>query len=497
MPVMESAVRLFVGLVISAHVGFGLSGLAVSDEPDVRRTPAVVAVEKAYPCVAAVYVQREGRLYSGSGTVIDPRGYVLTCDHILGGPSLVLLPDRPALRSKVVARLPERDLAILKVGSPQWPDEPAAVNDPLVGKPLPFVELGDSEQTMLAETVLNIGNPGGRGVIATQGIISSTGLVLANALASARRENDAGDRFVQFDAPSNGGNSGGALIDLRGHQIGIVTGGIRDEEGINYAVPIDAFRENLQAMLHAELRNRFTKSFEVAWNASVPTIGAVEPGGPAAAAGLKQGDTIVAVDGVPVASTLAFQLTTLDWKPDQLLTLACVHADGEQYAATVKLGQREPTKPVETNSPSKGLLCRSIKLAEEKNLVPIPTGRTTEQPPVVVPIPVANPPGLPGEDWYELDLTGFVRIPKDGIYRFELESDDGSALYIHDQLVIDNGQNHPARTRSTWQLLAAGDHPIRVCYYEATGEAKLELRIGEGLKNCEPVKPDQLFHVAP
>lgn len=472
-------------------------GVTRADEPDVRRTPTVVAVEKAHPCVAAIYVQRDGRLYSGSGTVIDPRGYVLTCNHILGGPSLALLPDRPALRSKVVARLPERDLAVLKLGRPQWPDEDRARNDPLADQPLPYITLGLSEESLLGETVLNIGNPGGRGVIVTQGIISSTGQILANALGMARRTNDPADRFVQFDAPSNGGNSGGALIDLRAYQIGIVTGGIRDEEGANYAVPVDAFRENLAAMLHAGLRGRFTTGLTVGWKSMQAIVSDIEPGGPADTAGLRIGDRIIRVNSTEIESPIGWELTALDWTEGDALEVVFERDGVELASQTLTLAKQEPLPAADVDNLQQGLLCRAAKIPDTAPAVPIPTGATDEKPAVVIPVPVANPPGLPADDWYELEITGYLRVPADGIYRIEIESDDGSVLYLHDQLVIENGENHPARTRSTWQLLEAGDHPIRISYFDAASLAKLELRIGSGLDDCKPVSPEQLFYAAP
>ena len=478
---------------------YGLIAVLVLASPvfsaeDVRRTPAVVAVEKTYPCVAAVYVQKDGRLISGSGTVIDPRGYVLTASHILGGPTLVLLPDRPPLKARTVASLPERDLAILEIGDLLWKTGPRAKPDPFAGKPIPFVALGQSSEILLGETVLNIGNPGGRGVVVTQGIISSTGQVLTNALHLATRRNDPTDRLVQFDAPSNGGNSGGALVDLRGLQVGVVSGGITAEEGTNYAVPIDVLREQLPAMLHAELRRKYVSGFTIDWQRLLPVIASIEPDSPASEAGLAVGDEIVAIDGRGDLTTIDLELTRLGWKPTQSVTISYRRDVEPPRETELKLARREPIPAVEVDSPSAGLLCRAKQLQRDQYDSNLPLAQPITSPPVVIPVPLATPPGLDHEDWYELSIDGYIQVDRDDVYHFELESDDGSRLYLHGEPVIENGDNHPSRTRSTWQYLAKGLHPIKIAYFEASGQQELSLRIGAGTRETKPVSSDHLFH---
>ena len=130
-----------------------------------RITPLVKVIQAIEPAVVALFVPDEqNRLSSGSGTIIHPDGYVLTNNHVLPRElGYALVQDQP-VRFQVVGRLPEKDIAVIK----------------LLGVPrsLPFVPLGHSHDLMNGESVVVAGNPGGRGTTFTSGIVSAKRLVL-------------------------------------------------------------------------------------------------------------------------------------------------------------------------------------------------------------------------------------------------------------------------------------------------------------------------------
>ena len=200
---------------------------AVPPENSPRVSDTVRIVRKTEPAVVAVFSQAEGRLSMGSGSVAHKDGYVLTNDHVVAGMGgVVLLRDHQLpLKYEIIGRMPEKDLCLLKVRAP---------------KPLAAIRLGRSNDLMTGEPILCAGNPGGRGIVYSSGIVSSPNFILnaPNALVMRSFSGDVRDRFIQFDAASNLGNSGGPLINALGEQIGVVSNKNPDEENINFAIPI-------------------------------------------------------------------------------------------------------------------------------------------------------------------------------------------------------------------------------------------------------------------
>jgi serine protease Do len=230
----------------------------------------------------------------GSGFIIDPSGYIVTNNHVIeNGESItVILNDNTSLPAKVVGRDPQTDLALLKVS-------PA--------KPLPATRFGDSDKAQIGDWVIAIGDPFGIGSTVTAGIVS------------ARNRNiNAGqyDDFIQTDAPINRGNSGGPLFDMDGNVIGInsaifsPSGG---SVGIGFAIPSNWARDVLQQLRQFGAARRGwigvriqAVTDELAQALSLPSrqgalIADVTAAGPAAKAGLRNGDLVVSFDGKPVA----------------------------------------------------------------------------------------------------------------------------------------------------------------------------------------------------
>jgi len=229
----------------------------------------------------------------GSGFIIDPSGYIVTNNHVIEDSDqiTVALQDGTQMAAKVVGRDTKTDLALLKV-TPK--------------KPLPATKFGDSDKARVGDWVIAIGDPFGIGSTVTAGIVS------------ARNRNiNAGpyDDFIQTDAPINKGNSGGPLFDMDGNVVGInsaifsPSGG---SVGIGFAIPANLAREVIGQLRQFGVAKRGwigvriqPVTQEIAEGLGLPTtqgalVNSVTDGGPAAKAGLINGDLVTGFDGKPV-----------------------------------------------------------------------------------------------------------------------------------------------------------------------------------------------------
>jgi len=159
----------------------------------------------------------------GSGTIIDPRGYIITNNHVIAGAEKIeaTLTSGDVLRGKYVGACTSDDVAVVKVE----------------GKSLPTAELGDSSKLRVGQRVFAIGNPFGLagGPTVTAGVISAVN-------RSIRSERGLIENLVQTDAAINPGNSGGPLVDVEGKVVAINTAIIPFAQGIGFAIPINSVR---------------------------------------------------------------------------------------------------------------------------------------------------------------------------------------------------------------------------------------------------------------
>jgi serine protease Do len=240
----------------------------------------------------------------GSGVIVSPDGYVLTNNHVIerGQRFRVQLLDGREVGAQVVGTDPSSDLAVLKLDARER---------------MPFVPPGRSDDLLIGETVIAIGNPFGLAHTVTTGVVSAV-----------HRNFKAGDRtlfdFIQTDASINPGNSGGPLLNIEGQLVGVNTAILGERNaGIGFAIPIDRAKRIAEDLIqHGEVREGYT-GLEVQ---DLPAaqgeggrkgprgaaVSAVEAGSPAAAAGFRRGDVVDAVDGQPVESAEEYRFRIRD-----------------------------------------------------------------------------------------------------------------------------------------------------------------------------------------
>jgi serine protease Do len=282
-----------------------------------RQTPVVDVVRRVKGAVVNIHSERTVRapaadeLFSltpsqnrvngmGTGIVIDPRGYIITNQHVVEDVNLlrVRLADGTTLTAKVLARDTETDLALLKIKAPS---------------PLPVMPLGTSKDLQVGETVVAIGNAYGYDHTVTVGVVSALGRdVNLNKQVSYRS-------LIQTDASINPGNSGGPLINLNGELVGVNVAIRAGAQGIGFAIPVDTMIQ-VGGQLLAQVRARtqigalgLAARDEVNGSADARRV-LVErvEGGPAGKAGLQKGDVLVKVGDVDVKSSLDLQRGLLD-----------------------------------------------------------------------------------------------------------------------------------------------------------------------------------------
>ncbi|MDR5764295.1 MULTISPECIES: DegQ family serine endoprotease [unclassified Caballeronia] len=231
----------------------------------------------------------------GSGFIVSSDGYILTNAHVVDNANVVTvkLTDKREYRAKVIGADKQSDVAVLKIDA----------------KSLPTVKIGDPNGSKVGQWVVAIGSPYGFDNTVTSGIISAKSRALPNENYTP---------FIQTDVPVNPGNSGGPLFNLQGEVIGInsmiysQTGGF---QGLSFAIPINEAIKVKDALIktgHVDrgrlgvtvqgMNQTLANSFGMK-SPQGALVSSVEPGGPAAKAGLQPGDVITALNGEPVTDS--------------------------------------------------------------------------------------------------------------------------------------------------------------------------------------------------
>jgi putative serine protease PepD len=269
----------------------------------------------------------------GSGIVLDKNGNIVTNAHVVANSSSfqVTLSTGKTYAATLVGSFVADDLAVVRLQT--------------VPSDLAVATFADSSKLEVGALVMAVGNPLGLQSSVTEGIVSATGRTVSEGNGVTIPD------AIQTSAAINPGNSGGALVDLNGNVVGIPTLAATDPQlgggaapGIGFAIPSNTVRD-IAAQLIAN-NGKVTTTHRAYLGVRVATVtgggvvlAQVDPGGPAARAGLVAGDVVTQVNGqdTPTAGALTSILATL--KPGDAAKLTVIRADGNQQTVTITLGE--------------------------------------------------------------------------------------------------------------------------------------------------------------
>ncbi len=331
--------RLF--LILSLLLASVQAGIAAE-----RQTPIVVAVSKARDAVVNIRTEqinqrRPGSFFGfgdsifdqffqdmlpprtyktqslGSGVIIAPAGYILTNAHVVDKASKIyvaLTDQQKELEARLVGQDERIDLAVLQI---------------IESGEYPYLSPARSDDLLLGEAVIAIGNPLGLGHSITTGIVSS--------LKRRIRINEhLSSVFIQTDALINPGNSGGPLININGELIGINTAIARQAQGIGFSIPIDTAKRVLKDLIaYGRVRRGFfgavvgavSANFVRSFGAGGVLIDEIIPDSPARQAGLRIADVILSVDRIPVTEPAEYHSLLRTYTPGDELEMEFLRGD--------------------------------------------------------------------------------------------------------------------------------------------------------------------------
>ncbi len=298
--------------------------------PTVAGTPDWAAIaEKVRPAVVAIQVSGSGGSGAGSGVLIDDEGRILTNNHVVQGADAlqIMMMDGRLFRGETVGTDPTTDLAVVQIQS--------APDDLVAG------ELGTSSSLQVGQPVMAVGNPLGLDSTVTTGIISA--LERPVMASDSDRSNATITNAIQVDAAINPGNSGGPLFNSAGQVIGInssiaTTSRSAGSVGLGFAIPIDLAHQVAEQLIasgkveHAFLGVSMTDAAATADGTT--RMGAkveqVEPGTPAAQAGIQPGDVIVGIDDHAVGSAESLTGFVREYRSGDEVRIALIRNGVEQ-----------------------------------------------------------------------------------------------------------------------------------------------------------------------
>lgn len=294
----------------------------------------------------------------GSGVIVSKDGYIITNNHVVQNADVinVELYDGTSHEAKLVGRDPKTDLAVVKI-------------EPVAG--MKYADFGDSDKCSVGEWVIAIGSPRGLDWTVTAGIISAKNRRNIGALGPTGYED-----FIQTDAAINPGNSGGPLINLQGKVIGInslIVSASRGSEGLGFAIPSNMVKAISDALIRhgkvvrgylgvniQDITSEIAKGLKLGKNFKGVIIADILNDGPAAIAGIEQGDILIAFNGEKVESVAELRQVVADTAPDTVVNVTILR-DKKEMEIKVKIGELEKIEQMAKAPAEDGLLGLTVE----------------------------------------------------------------------------------------------------------------------------------------
>jgi Do/DeqQ family serine protease len=363
-------------LTIAAFLFFSPQGAQGS----LRRTPIVAAVEKVSPAVVNIstvmrervnpffpfhgqdffkdffpdiFSQQHTRSSLGSGLIIDgAKGQVVTNYHVVARATeiKVITSDQKEYMARVIGSDPRSDLAVLQIEKAQT---------------LPEARLGKSDDLMIGETVIAIGNPFGLSHTVTTGVVSAID-------RSVRAEEQVYRHFIQTDASINPGNSGGPLLNIEGEIIGINTAIYQKAQGIGFAIPVNKVRRVVNELLRAgevrlpwigvevqELTPDLKRAFQLSDHMGGILVSDVAQGSPAEQADLRRGDVLTRIHNIPLKEISDYRDALSEFAPGEQVRVGFIRK-GQERSVSVQPTVFPPERAVELFYRRTGIQARDL-----------------------------------------------------------------------------------------------------------------------------------------
>lgn len=345
-------------IVIAQLLVIGFSGAISASERSGfdRRTPVVKVYEQAHEAVVNIAGEQVisssawpgyqwpdifdfgGPRYQrqvavlGSGMVVHEDGYVITNAHVVkdSGKIKVVFSDGSEYQAQIISGDESKDLAVLKIQA---------------DKKLPFIHLGRSDDLMIGETVVAIGNPYGYANTVTSGVVSAVGRDIQVAEGFWLRG------LIQTDASINPGNSGGPLLNINSDLIGVNTAVRAEAENIGFAIPVDMLVDNLSHMLMPEKLRRVRLGLIVGRMKKIGrfsglVVDSVSTASPADQKGISPSDLIIEIDGHKLTSVIDFYVKLMGKEIGEPIRVTYVKpADSSLRSRTVELTMKARPLP--------------------------------------------------------------------------------------------------------------------------------------------------------
>ena len=353
-------------LLLASTMGLNEANAAAKES--LRRSAIVVAVEKVSPAVVNIstmvtekvspffpfggdeffkdfFPEMFSREYKhsslGSGVIIDgEKGYIVTNHHVVARATeiKVITSNQKEYKGRSLGSDPRSDVAVIKIDAKEK---------------LPEAKLGNSEDLMIGETVIAIGNPFGLTHTVTTGVVSAID-------RSVRAEDRIYRHFIQTDASINPGNSGGPLLNIDGDVIGINTAIYQKAQGIGFAIPVNKAKRIVKELLRAgevrppwlgmdlqELTPELQSHFALPAGSGGVLVSDVYQDSPADRAGVKRGDVVLKIEGTAVPTLADYQDALAEFTTGDRITLKLIRR-GKEISTPLQPASFPPELALET-----------------------------------------------------------------------------------------------------------------------------------------------------